>query len=165
MSHDDMITIHADILQVTDAAVLRRKLHRCKEHAEMWREQDEAIAARLSEGAKNFLRYVGEKLVRRKDKRRVSDAIWTIIYVLESRNSCPREHCQYNNDRYPYSCSAGKRIHTCKDYDNYMRKKAFGAEICKECQYAEQTKKWGAVCRFPQNENMPEGCPRAKEAS
>ena len=143
----------------------RRKLHRGKEEAERWREQDEEIAARLADGAKVFLTYVGEKLVYRNDKEKVSDAIWKIINVLESGNGCTRTHCQYNNDRYPYSCGAGKRIHTCKEYDKYMRKKVFGAEICNECQHAQQTKKWGAVCWLHQHEKMPEGCPRTREAS
>ncbi len=143
----------------------RRKLHRSKEEAESWKEQDEAIAVRLSDGANDFLTYVGEKLVCRKDKETVSDAIWTIIHVLESGNACARTHCQHHNDRFHYACDAGKRIHTCKEYDKYMRKKAFGAEICNECQHAQQTKKWGAVCWLHQHEKMPEGCPRAREAS
>lgn len=143
----------------------RRKLHRGKEEAERWREQDEGIAANLADGAKIAFKYIGEKLVRREDKKKVSDAIWTIINALESDNACNREHCQHNNARYPYSCDAGKRIHTCKEYDKCMRKKAFGAEICNKCRSAQQTKKWGAVCWLHQHEKMPEGCPRAREAS
>lgn len=143
----------------------RRKLHCSKEAAELWRKQDEEIAARLADGAKIALKYIGEKLVRREDKEKVSNAIWTIINALENGNACNRDHCQNNNARYPYSCDAGKRIHTCKKYDKYMRKKTFGAEICNKCRRAQQTKKWGAVCWLHQHEKMPEGCPRAREAS
>lgn len=140
----------------------RRKLHRSKEEAERFMKDDEKIAARLADGAEIALKYVGEKLVRREDKEKVSKTIWTIIKVLENGNACNRDHCQHNNARYPYACGAGKRIHTCKEYDKYMRKKAFGAEICNECQHAQQTKKWGAVCWLHQHEKMPEGCPRAR---
>lgn len=45
---------------------------------------------------------------------------------------------------------AGKRTHICKEYDKYMCRKAFGADVCKDCRYASQTKKWGAVCFMPQ---------------
>lgn len=139
----------------------RRKLYRGKEEAELFRKNDEEIAARLADGANIFLSYIGEKLVRREDKEKVSKTIWTIINVLENGNACNRKHCQHNNARYPYACDAGKRIHTCKEYDTYMRKKVFGAEICNRCRYAQRTNKWGAVCWYYCGGSFPEGCPRA----
>lgn len=139
----------------------RRKLHRGKEEAELFRKNDEEIAASLADGANIFLSYIGEKLVRREDKEKVSKTIWTIINVLENGNACNRKHCQHNNARYPYACDAGKRIHTCKEYDTYMRKKVFGAEICNRCRYAQRTNKWGAVCWYYCGGSFPEGCPRA----
>ena len=142
----------------------RRKLHRGKDAAAFWKDEDEKIADRLSNGAKEFFEYIGEKIVYREDKSKVSDAMWTIIGVLEGHNACNRTHCQYNNSRRPYSCGAGKRTHTCKEYDKYMRKKSFGAEVCKECRHAKQTKKWGAVCWMRQyDQQAPEGCPRKEE--
>lgn len=144
----------------------RRRLHKGKEDAEFWKAGDEKIAERLSKGAEEFLEYIGGKLVRREDKSKVIEAMWTIIGVLEGDNACNRSHCQHNNSRYPYSCSAGERIHTCKEYDKYMCKKVFGAEVCKECRHARITKKWGAVCWMHQYDTKtPEGCPRKREAS
>lgn len=102
----------------------------------------------------------------RKDKEKVSAAMCTITCVLEGDHACGRSHCEHYDDRYPYSCVVGKRIHTCKEYDKYMRRKAFGADVCKACRYASQTKKWGAVCFMPQyNPKVPQGCPRKREAS
>ena len=131
-----------------------------------WEKSHERGAANLAQSAEDFFVYIGEKLVSREDKSKVSGAIWTIIGVLEGHNACNRTHCQYHNSRSPYSCGAGKRTHTCKEYDKYMRKKSFGAEVCKECRHAKQTKKWGAVCWMRQyDQQAPEGCPRKKETS
>ena len=147
------------------------KLHNPKryneaEDRERWEKSHQHDAAKLEQSAEDFFIYIGEKLVCREDKRKVSEAMWTIIGVLEGNGACGRTHCQHNNSRSPYSCDAGKRTHICKEYDKYMRRKAFGADVCKDCRYASQTKKWGAVCFMPQyNPKVPQGCPREREAS
>lgn len=147
---------------------LRSLVKQCKpkgynkaEDREMWRKSHEEIADKLAKSAENFFYYIGEKLVNREDKGNVSSAIWTIINVLESGNGCDRSHCKHNDSRCSYSCSAGKRTHTCKEYDKYMSKKAFGAEACTSCSYSTITKQWGPVCFMPQYKpEVPEGCPR-----